>query len=197
MNIYSYHGIRPVIKPSAYIHPQAVIIGHVEIGEEVYIGPQAVIRGDWGKILIKDGANVQENCTLHVFPNIETILEESAHIGHGAIIHSAHIGKNCLVGMNAVVMDKAVIGDECIIGALAFVPAYFKSEDRKLIVGSPAKVIRDVSDEMISWKTKGTQLYQELAREAKEAILPCEPLSEFKEQSPSKIVDYNIWQDVK
>ncbi len=165
MNIYSYHGIRPIIKPSAYIHPQAVIIGNVEIGEEVYIGPNAVIRGDWGKIIIKDGANVQENCTLHVFPNIETILEESAHIGHGAIIHSGHIGKNCLIGMNSVVMDKAYIGDESIVGALAFVPANFRCEPRKLVVGSPAKIIRDVSDEMIHWKTEGTKLYQELARE--------------------------------
>jgi phenylacetic acid degradation protein len=197
MNIYSYHGIRPIIKPSAYIHPQAVIIGNVEIGEEVYIGPNAVIRGDWGKIIIKDGANVQENCTLHVFPNIETILEESAHIGHGAIIHSGHIGKNCLVGMNSVVMDKAVIGDECIIGALAFVPANFKCEPRKLIVGSPAKIIRDVSDEMIHWKTEGTKLYQQLAREGKEAILPCEPFSEYVEQTATKTVDYSIWDDVK
>ena len=114
-NIYSYHGIKPIIRKSAYIHPQAVIIGNVEIGEEVYIGPNAVLRGDWGKIIIKDGANVQENCTLHVFPGIPTVLEESAHIGHGAIIHSAHIGKNCLVGMNSVVMDNAKIGDECII----------------------------------------------------------------------------------
>ncbi|MGG7440736.1 transferase hexapeptide repeat family protein [Chryseobacterium arthrosphaerae] len=197
MNIYSYHGIRPIIRPSAYIHPQAVIIGNVEIGEEVYIGPNAVIRGDWGKIIIKDGANVQENCTLHVFPNIETILEESAHIGHGAIIHSGHIGKNCLIGMNAVVMDKAYIGDESIVGALAFVPANFRCEPRKLIVGSPAKIIRDVSDEMIHWKTEGTKLYQELAREGKEAILPCEPFTEYVQQTPTKIVDYSIWDDVK
>ncbi|BAP29793.1 phenylacetic acid degradation protein PaaY [Chryseobacterium sp. StRB126] len=197
MNIYSYHGIRPIIKPSAYIHPQAVIIGNVEIGEEVYIGPNAVIRGDWGKIIIKDGANVQENCTLHVFPNIETILEESAHIGHGAIIHSGHIGKNCLIGMNSVVMDKAYIGDESIVGALAFVPANFRCDRRKLIVGSPAKIIRDVSDEMIHWKTEGTKLYQELAREGKEAILPCEPFTEYVQQIPTKIVDYSIWDDVK
>jgi phenylacetic acid degradation protein len=170
MNIYSYHGIRPIIKPSAYIHPQAVIIGNVEIGEEVYIGPNAVIRGDWGKIIIKDGANVQENCTLHVF-RIETILEESAHIGHGAIIHSGHIGKNCLIGMNSVVMDKAYIGDESIVGALAFVPANFRCEPRKLIVGSPAKIIRDVSDEMIQWKTEGTKLIRNW--QEKEKMLFC------------------------
>ena len=192
-NIYSYHGIKPIIKKSAYIHPQAVIIGNVEIGEEVYIGPNAVLRGDWGKIIIKDGANVQENCTLHVFPGIPTILEESAHIGHGAIIHSAHIGKNCLVGMNSVVMDNAKIGDECIIGALSFVPTGFISENRKLIVGSPAKIIREVSDEMIAWKTKGTAIYQELAREGKTAIQPCEPYTEFVEQTPNKIVDYSVW----
>lgn len=197
MNIYSYHGIRPIIKRTAYIHPQAVIIGNVEIGEEAYIGPNAVIRGDWGKIIIKDGANVQENCTLHVFPNIRTILEESAHIGHGAIIHSGHIGKNCLVGMNAVVMDKAEIGDECIIGALSFVPAGFKCDSRKLLAGSPAKIIKDISEEMIYWKTEGTKLYQELAREGKEAIVPCQPLMEFVEQTPIKFIDYSIWGEIK
>ncbi|RZJ34781.1 MAG: gamma carbonic anhydrase family protein, partial [Chryseobacterium sp.] len=149
MNIYSYHGIRPIIKPSAYVHPQAVIIGNVEIGEEVYIGPNAVIRGDWGKIIIKDGANVQENCTLHVFPGIETILEESAHIGHGAIIHGANIGRNCLVGMNAVIMDNVQLGDECIVGALCFIKADEKIPSKSLIVGNPGKIIKEVSDEMI------------------------------------------------
>ncbi|MFA5620054.1 MAG: transferase hexapeptide repeat family protein [Weeksellaceae bacterium] len=197
MHTYSYHGIRPVISPLAYVHPQAVIIGNVEIGKEVYIGPGAVLRGDFGKIIVKDGANVQENCVIHVFPKIETILEESAHIGHGAIIHSGHIGKNCLVGMNAVVMDKAEIGDECIIGALSFVPANFKCEPRKLIVGSPARIIKDVSDEMIQWKTKGTGIYQTLAREAREAIQPCEPFSEFVEQKPNKDLNYDIWDDLK
>jgi len=197
MNIYSYYGVRPIIKPSAYVHPQAVIIGNVEIGEDVYIGPGAVLRGDFGKIIVKDGANVQENCVVHVFPQIETILEESAHIGHGAIVHSGHIGKNCLVGMNAVIMDKAEIGEECIIGALSFVPANFKCDRRKLIVGSPAKIIKEVSDEMIAWKTKGTGIYQQLAKEAKEAIQPCEPLSEYAKQTPSKVVDYSIWADLK
>lgn len=197
MHIYSYHGIRPVIKASAYVHPQAVIIGDVEIGEEVYIGPGAVLRGDFGKIMVKDGANVQENCVVHVFPQIETILEESAHIGHGAIIHSGHIGKNCLVGMNAVVMDKAEIGEECIIGALTFVPANFKCDRRKLIVGSPARIIKDVTDEMMAWKTKGTGIYQQLAREAKEAIQPCEPLREFVKQQPNKMGEYGIWDDLK
>jgi phenylacetic acid degradation protein len=195
MNIYSYHGIRPIIKPSAYIHPQAVIIGNVEIGEEVYIGPNAVIRGDWGKIIIKDGANVQENCTLHVFPNRN-------HFGRICTYRSwsdysfRTYRKNCLIGMNSV-MDKAYIGDESIVGALAFVPANFRCEPRKLIVGSPAKIIRDVSDEMIKWKTEGTKLYQELAREGKDAILPCEPFTEYVQQIPTKIVDYSIWDDVK
>lgn len=193
-NIYSYHGIRPMIKASAYIHPQAVIIGDVEIGENVYIGPCAVLRGDWGKIIVKDGANVQENCTLHVFPNVATILEKSAHIGHGAIIHSAHIGENCLIGMNSVVMDFAKIGAHSVVGALSFVPTKFECPERSLVVGSPAKIIRQITDEMIEWKTKGTALYQELAREGHEAILPCEPYSHFVEQTPTKIVDYSIWE---
>lgn len=197
MHTYSYHGIKPIISPKAYIHSQAVIIGNVEIEDEVYIGPGAVLRGDFGKIIVKKGANVQENCVVHVFPGRTTLLEESAHIGHGAIIHSGHIGRNCLVGMNAVVMDDAEIGEECIIGALTFVPANFKCERRKLIVGSPARIIKDVSDEMIAWKTKGTGIYQQLAREGQEAIRPCEPLTEFVEQKPDKVIKYDIWDDIK
>lgn len=196
-NIYSYHGIRPVIHPSAYIHPQATIIGQVEIGQNVYIGPHAVLRGDWGRIIIKNGANVQENCTLHVFPGIATILEEDAHIGHGAVIHSATIGRNSLVGMNAVVMDKAVIAEECIIGALCFVPTEFTCPPRSLIVGSPAKIIREISDEMIMWKTKGTEVYKQLAREAHTAIQACDPLLEPTEQPAPPISDYSIWTENK
>ncbi|HXB13438.1 MAG TPA: DapH/DapD/GlmU-related protein, partial [Bacteroidia bacterium] len=116
--IYEFNGYRPVVHKSSFVHPQACVTGNVIIGKDVYIGPGAAIRGDWGEIVIKDGCNVQENCTVHMFPGITIMLEENSHIGHGAIIHGAHIGKDVLVGMNAVVMDRANIGEGCIIGAL-------------------------------------------------------------------------------
>ena len=195
--VYEFKGFIPVIHESSFIHPQAAVTGNVIVGKNVYVGPGAAIRGDWGEIIIEDGCNIQENCTIHMFPGKTMVLKAGAHIGHGAIIHGANIGKNCLVGMNAVIMDDVNVGDECIIGALAFVPANFKCEARKLLVGSPAKIIRDVSDEMIKWKTEGTKLYQELAREGKDAIQLCDPFTEYVQQIPTKVVDYGIWDDVK
>ena len=148
--LYEFNGYRPVVHPSAYIHPQAVVTGNVIIGRDVYIGPGAALRGDWGEIVISDGCNVQENCTVHMFPGVTVRLEENAHIGHGAIIHGAHVGRDCLVGMNAVLMDNVELGDECIVGALSFLPADSIWEKRKVIVGNPARVVKDVSDEMIA-----------------------------------------------
>src|ERR1043165_1892012 len=159
-NIFEFNGYRPVIHLSAFIHPNATVTGNVIIGKDVYVGPGAAIRGDWGEIIIEDGCNVQENCTIHMFPGVTVLLKEAAHIGHGAIIHGATIGKNVLVGMNAVVMDNVTVGDGCIIGALTFVPEGMQIPERKIVVGNPAKIIKDVSDEMLSWKTKGTALYQ-------------------------------------
>src|SRR3954462_4448963 len=163
--IYEFNGYKPVIHESVFIHPNATVTGNVIIGKDVYIGPGAAIRGDWGKIIIEDGCNVQENCTIHMFPGITVLLKESAHIGHGAIIHGAVIGKNCLVGMNSVIMDNVVLGDECIVGALSFIKAGEQFERRCVIAGNPAKKIKEVSDEMIAWKTQGTQLYQQLPKE--------------------------------
>ncbi|MDQ3099837.1 MAG: transferase hexapeptide repeat family protein, partial [Bacteroidota bacterium] len=153
--IYEFNGYRPVIHASAFIHPQAAITGNVVIGRDVYIGPGAALRGDWGEIIIGDGCNVQENCTIHMFPGVTVRLEESAHIGHGAIIHGAHIGRNCLIGMNAVLMDNVELGDECIVGALSFLKADSNWQARSMIVGNPAKVVKEVSDEMIAWKSEG------------------------------------------
>ncbi|MEK7256324.1 MAG: transferase hexapeptide repeat family protein, partial [Bacteroidota bacterium] len=158
--IYEFNGFRPVIHETAFVHPQAAVTGNVTIGKNVYVGPGAAIRGDWGEIIIEDGCNVQENCTIHMFPGVTVRLMEAAHIGHGAIIHGATIGRNSLIGMNAVVMDNVEIGEECIVGALCFVPAEMKIPRRSLVVGNPGKIIREVSDEMIAWKTKGTELYQ-------------------------------------
>src|SRR5205814_8952728 len=156
--IYSFKDFIPVIDESAFIHPQACVTGNVIIGKNVYLGPGAALRGDWGKIIIEDGCNVQENCTIHMFPGVTVLLKTGSHIGHGAVIHGATIGRNCLVGMNAVIMDNVMLGDECIVGALTFIKEGEQIPGRSLIVGSPSKIIKQVSDEMFAWKTKGTQL---------------------------------------
>src|SRR3954471_13094674 len=155
--IYSFKGFIPVVHPSSFVHPQAAVTGNVIIGRNVYVGPGAAIRGDWGGIVIEDGCNVQENCTIHMFPGVTVELKEGAHIGHGAIIHGAGIGRNCLVGMNAVIMDNVELGDECIIGALSFIKQGEKIPARSLLAGNPARIIKEVSDEMIEWKTEGTK----------------------------------------
>lgn len=192
--IYSFKSHIPVIHPSAFIHPQANVTGNVIIGKDVYIGPNAAIRGDIGKIIIKDGCNVQENCTIHMFPGVTVILEEDAHIGHGAIIHGATIGKNVLVGMNAVIMDEAIIGDNSIIGALCFIKAKEIIPARSMVVGNPSKIIKEVSDEMINWKSEGTKLYQTLAKEYNEHLQECEPLRELNDDINEIGYDYKIWK---
>ena len=192
--IYEFEGFIPVIDSSAFVHPQAAVIGNVIIGKDVYIGPGAAIRGDWGEIIIEDGCNVQENCTIHMFPGRTTLLQKAAHIGHGAVIHGATIGKNSLVGMNAVVMDEAEVGNECIIGALSFVKKGIYPE-RSLLVGNPAKVIRTVSDKMIAWKTKGTQLYQTLPKSCKDTLKLVEPLSSITVDRPKQNRSFDIWDN--
>lgn len=195
--IFEFNGFKPVIHESAYIHPQATVTGNVIIGKDVYIGPSAAIRGDWGEIIIEDGCNVQENCTVHMFPGTTVLLKESAHIGHGSIIHGGTIGKNTLVGMNSVVMDDVVIEDECIIGALCFVPAKMHIPRRSLVVGNPAKIIKEVSDEMIAWKTKGTSLYQALPKECFDTLKECEPLREREPNRPEQAAIFKTWNEIK
>jgi len=192
--IYEFNGYRPVVHPSSFVHPQAVVTGNVIIGKDVYIGPGAALRGDWGEIVIEDGCNVQENCTIHMFPGVTVTLYAGAHIGHGAIIHGGTIGKNVLVGMNAVVMDNVVVGDNCIIGALCFVPEGMQIPERKIVVGNPAKIIKDVSDEMIAWKTKGTALYQQLPAELYATLKECEPLREVPTNRPKQQDVYKNWK---
>lgn len=193
MAIYEFEEYKPVVDESAFVHPQAAVTGNVIIGKDVYIAPGAAIRGDWGKIVIKDGCNVQENCTIHMFPGVTVVLEESAHIGHGAIIHGAHIGRNCLVGMNSVVMDNVELGDECIVGAMSFLKEGMEIPKRKLVVGNPAKIIKDVSDDMIEWKTKGTELYQQLPGQLHDSLKECEPLREEPKDRPSQSANYDTW----
>lgn len=197
MAIYEFNGFRPVIKESAFIHPQANVTGNVIIGEDVYIGPGAVIRGDWGQIIIEDGCNVQENCVIHMFPGTTTLLQKGAHIGHGAIIHGGTIGENCLIGMNAVVMDDVKLGKESIVGALAFVPANSNIPERSLLVGNPSKIIKQVSDEMIQWKTMGTSLYQALPKDCKNTLKECDPLREIEKDRPSQDKMFETWNKIK
>ncbi len=196
-NIFEFDGFIPVIDESAYIHPNATVTGNVIIGKDVYIGPGAAIRGDWGGIVIEDGCNVQENCTIHMFPGVTVLLKESAHIGHGAIIHGGEIGRNTLVGMNAVVMDNAKVGDGCIVGALCFVPADMVIPDRKVVVGNPAKIVKDVSDQMLDWKTEGTKLYQQLPSELRATLKPCEPLRELPADRKIQENKYKTWNENK
>lgn len=195
--VYEFNGYRPVVHPTAFVHPQAAVTGNVIIGKDVYIGPGAALRGDWGEIIVADGCNVQENCTIHMFPGTTVRLDEGAHIGHGAIIHGAHVGRNCLVGMNAVLMDNVVLGAECIVGALAFLPAESVWEPRKVIVGNPARAVKEVSDEMILWKTEGTRLYQQLPAQLHASLEACEPLSEVPANRPPITVNYKTWGEKK
>lgn len=177
--IYEFNGYKPVIHESSFIHPLAAVTGNVIIGKDCYIGPGAALRGDWGQIIIKDGCNVQENCTIHMFPGVTVLLKEEAHIGHGAIIHGATIGKNCLIGMNSVIMDNVELGNECIVGALTFIKQDEKIPARSLVAGNPGKIIKQVTDEMVTWKTEGTKLYQALPKEMFESWKSCEPLREL------------------
>lgn len=191
--IYEFDGFVPVINESSFIHSQANVTGNVIIGKDVYVGPGAVIRGDWGKVIIEDGCNVQENCVIHMFPGTTTTLKKGAHLGHGCVIHGAFIGENTLVGMNAVIMDEAKIGKECIVGALSFVSAKTITQNRKIIAGNPAKVIKDVSDEMLNWKTEGTKLYQQLPKQCKSMLKACEPLREIEKNRPKQKINYQPW----
>ena len=196
-NLFEFNGFIPVVHESAFIHPNATVTGNVIIGKDVYIGPGAAIRGDWGEIIIADGCNVQENCTIHMFPGVTVTLEENAHIGHGAIIHGATIRNNALVGMNAVVMDNAVVGENSIVGALCFVPEEMEIPERKIAVGNPAKIVKEVTEEMIEWKTKGTELYQSLPADLHATLKPCEPLRSVPANRKTQQDDYKTWNKTK
>lgn len=192
--LYEFKGLRPYVHESAFVHPQANVTGLVEIYEDVYIGPGAVIRGDWGKVIIKAGANVQENCVIHMFPGTTVIIEEGAHLGHGCIVHGGKIGKNALIGMNAVIMDDAVVGDDSLVGALSFVKAEMKIPNRKVVAGNPAKILKDVTDEMLTWKTNGTALYQKLPLECHEELKETTSLKKPSNQKSIDFSDYKTWK---
>jgi carbonic anhydrase/acetyltransferase-like protein (isoleucine patch superfamily) len=188
--IYSFKGFTPVIHESSFIHPQSAVTGNVIVGKNCYIGPGAALRGDWGQIIIEDGCNVQENCTIHMFPGVIVLLKEGSHVGHGAIIHGATIGKNCLVGMNAVIMDNVKLGDESIVGALTLIKEGEIIPPRSLVVGNPGKIIKQVSDEMIKWKTTGTELYQALPDELKESLKKCKSKKNISKGRKAAVLQY-------
>ena len=197
-NVFAFDEFIPVIHETAFIHPNATVTGNVIIGRDVYVGPGAAIRGDWGGVVIEDGCNVQENCTIHMFPGVTVVLEQAAHIGHGAIVHGARIGANALIGMNAVVMDNANVGAGCIVGALCFVPAEMQIPARKVVVGNPAKIVKDVSDEMLAWKSEGTALYQALPGRLHATLRACEPLREASNVSrPTSNEQYRTWRETR
>ncbi len=195
--IYAFDDFIPVVHESAFVHPQAAVTGNVIIGRNVYVGPGAAIRGDWGGIVIDDGCNVQENCTIHMFPGVTVVLEAGAHIGHGAVVHGARIGANTLVGMNAVIMDNATIGTGCIVGALTLVPADTIIPDRKVVVGNPARIVKDVSDDMLAWKSDGTALYQQLPAAMRESWRVVEPLREIPANRPTQSQVLKTWNQTR
>ena len=195
--IYEFNGYKPIIHKSSFIHELASVTGNVIIGNDVYVGPGAAIRGDWGEIIIEDGCNVQENCTIHVFPGKSVILKEAAHIGHGAVIHGGNIGKNTLIGMNSVVMDDAVVGDECIVGALCFIKGEMQIPNRKLVVGNPAVINGDISDDMINWKSAGTKIYQQLPQDCYNTLMECEPLKKIPKDRSPQVTNFKPWKETK
>jgi phenylacetic acid degradation protein len=176
-HVYAIDGLRPVVDPSAFVHPAAVLIGDVIVGPGCYVGPGASLRGDFGRLLLEPGSNVQDNCVMHGFPGKDCVIGADGHVGHGAILHGCRIGRNALVGMNAVIMDGAVIGEESIVAALAFVKAGFEVPPRMLVGGIPARVMRALSEDEIAWKSRGTAEYQELARRCLASLEPVEPLA--------------------
>ncbi|HET7261530.1 MAG TPA: phenylacetic acid degradation protein PaaY [Casimicrobiaceae bacterium] len=177
LTVYSIDGVRPVVDPRAYVHPSAVLIGDVIVGAGCYIGPCASLRGDFGRIVVKDGANLQDSCVMHGFPGTDTIVDEDGHIGHGAILHGCVIGRNALVGMNAVVNDNASIGDGAIVAAMAFVKAKMVVPPRVLVAGMPARIVRALTETELAWKIEGTRSYQELTRRSLATMKATVPLT--------------------
>lgn len=175
--VYAIDGIVPVVDPSTFVHPTAVLIGDVIIGPRCYVGPLASLRGDFGRLILGEGANIQDTCVMHGFPDTDTVIEDNGHIGHGAVIHGCYIGRNVLVGMNAVVMDGARIGEDSIVAAMAFIKANMEVPPRSLVAGIPARILRELSRDEIQWKSEGTATYQQLAVRSLGTLLAVEPLA--------------------
>ncbi|WP_026224118.1 phenylacetic acid degradation protein PaaY [Marinobacter gelidimuriae] len=195
MPCYQIDGVTPVVHPSAYVHPTAVLIGDVHVGASCYVGPCASLRGDFGRIVMEAGSNLQDSCVVHAFPGRDAIVRRNGHVGHGAILHGCTIEEDAMVGMNSVIMDEAVIAARSIVGACAFVKAGFECEPASLIVGSPAKVLRQLSDKEVGWKQSGTREYQALTERCLETIKECAPLVEIDEDRPQLRVGSHSLKD--
>ena len=180
MPCYEIDGIRPVVDPTAFVHPSAVLIGDVIVGARCYVGPGASLRGDFGRIVMRAGSNVQDTCVMHGFPGTDTVIEEDGHVGHGAVVHGARVGRNALIGMNAVLMDNAVIGESAIVAACAFVKAGMEIPPRMLAAGVPAKVVRPLEEKEMAWKVDGTRTYQDLAVRSLKTMREVTPLAEVE-----------------
>jgi phenylacetic acid degradation protein len=180
VKVYEINGVRPVVHPSAYVHPTAVLVGDVIVGPRCYVGPLASLRGDFGRLVLEEGANVQDTCVMHGFPEDDTVVEVDGHIGHGAVLHGCRVGRNAMVGMNAVVMDKAVVGAGSIVGAAAFVKAGMVIPPRSLVLGAPARVMRAVTDEELAWKSMGTKQYHDLAVRSMQTMREVDALNEVE-----------------
>ncbi|MFB0872624.1 MULTISPECIES: phenylacetic acid degradation protein PaaY [unclassified Sphingobium] len=190
MPTYAFEGLRPVVAPDAYVHPSAVLIGDVKIAEGCYVGPNASLRGDFGRIEIGPGANIQDNCTVHSFPGRVVSVEANGHVGHGAILHGCTVGDNALIGMNAVVMDNAIVGPDCIVAAHSFIKAGTKCQPGTLWAGSPAREVRAVTDDEKAWKLRGTLEYQALAARSLKSLVLCEPLTAAEPDRPRLSGDF-------
>lgn len=177
LKVYAIDGIVPVVDPSAYVHPSAVLIGDVIIGPGCYVGPCASLRGDFGRLILERGANIQDTCVMHGFPGTDTVVEEDGHVGHGAVLHGCRVGRNALIGMNAVIMDNVVIGEAAIVAASAFVKAGAEIPARMLVAGTPARVVRPLTEEEIRWKGEGTATYQDLTRRCLATMQETAPLT--------------------
>ena len=180
MSFYEIDGIKPVVHPSSYVHPEAVVIGDVLIGPNCYVAPFAALRGDFGRIVLKSGVNIQDSCVLHGFPETDTVVEEDGHIGHSAVLHGCTIRKNALIGMNAVIMDNAVIGEHSIVAACAFVKAGMIVPPKMLVAGIPGQIIRELTEKELNWKIDGTDLYKTLTIRSLNSLRPCTPLIEIE-----------------
>jgi len=184
MPCYTFEGLIPVVDPTAFVHPTAVLIGDVHVGAGCYVGPGASLRGDFGRIILKAGSNVQDNCVMHSFPGQDAVVEENGHVGHGAILHGCIVGRDALIGMNAVIMDGAVIGEASFVGAMSFVRAGFEVPPRTLVAGVPAKIVRELQDREMQWKANGTVQYQELAARSLATMAECRPLPAVEADRP-------------
>jgi phenylacetic acid degradation protein len=184
MPCYSYEGVVPVVDPTAFVHPTAVLIGDVVVGAGCYVGAGAVLRGDFGRIILKDGSNLQDNCVAHSFPGQDAVIEENGHVGHGAVLHGCIVGREALIGMNSVVMDGAEIGEGSFVGAMSFVRAGMIVPPKTLVAGVPAKIVRELQDKEMSWKANGTHQYQELAKRSLATMKECDPLPAVEADRP-------------